>query len=520
MAWTKRSANDVIPRGRTAPDYVACGSDFTIVLHHHGKFNKSRTLYDGGAVDYFDFCNVDEMSMIEIKEMLKMCDIAVETVTCYFSKSGINCRDLKELVTHIDACGLDGNEGNAKGTYHGGLAMKVLLWKAAKCTRVIDFEETMKEMKDLDEAAYKWLEKKPVEQWSKSHFQTNVKTDICVNNISESFNKMLLDPRGKPIIEMLEDIRMLLMKRICVNRSKADHWWGNLCPLIREKLEFLKQKSNIMTCHYNGLDGFEVELNGGGMDKWIVSVKEKTCSCRKWQLSGYPCVHAISCLSFLGLAVEDYVNECYKRSTYVNVYRHVMQPIKGQNEWPKSNQPILLPPIPEKMPGRPKKNSRKKSSIEMQEIKAKLALEKAAETGRLGRHGITMHCSYCKIAGHNKRNCAKRIAEHGEGSGSSVGAKMNATKKRQLFKEPKETAGPSEQNPKVTKKKTIVMNTTSAITQAVSALKGTKRSRTGQHLDATTSSKFSALTSEGGGVTGTQESVNIWGKEDVGSAQK
>ncbi|KAL6573066.1 hypothetical protein OROHE_002542 [Orobanche hederae] len=72
----------------------------------------------------------------------------------------------------------------------------------------------------------------------------------------------------------------------------------------------------------------------------------------------------------------------------------------------------------------------------------------------------------------------------------------------------------------VTKKKTM-MNTTSAITQAVSALKGTKRSRTGQHLDATTrSSKFSALTSEGGGVTGTQESVNIWGKEDVESAQK
>ncbi|KAL6576202.1 hypothetical protein OROHE_000673 [Orobanche hederae] len=131
MAWTKISANDVIPRGRTTPDYVACGSDFTIVLHHHGKFNKSRTLYDGGAVDYFDFCNVDEMSMIEIKEMLKMCDIAVETVTCYFSKSGINCRDLKELVTDIDACGLgfsidksdsvgvfvhhkDGNEGQCK----------------------------------------------------------------------------------------------------------------------------------------------------------------------------------------------------------------------------------------------------------------------------------------------------------------------------------------------------------------------------------------------------------------------
>ncbi|KAL6547528.1 hypothetical protein OROHE_009233 [Orobanche hederae] len=179
------------------------------------------------------------------------------------------------------------------------------------------------------------------------------------------------------------------------------------------------------SCHYNGLDAFEVELNGSGMDKWIISVEEKTCSCGKWQLSGYPCSHAICCLNFQGLAVENYVDDCYKRSTYMKVYKHVMQPIKGQNEWPKSDLPILLPPIQEKMSGRPKKNSRKKSSIELQEIRAKIALQKAAETGRLGRHGMIMHCSYCSNPCHNKRNCAKIIAKQGEGSGSAGEAKVN-----------------------------------------------------------------------------------------------
>ncbi|KAL6547529.1 hypothetical protein OROHE_009234 [Orobanche hederae] len=104
MGWVKRSANTVIPTERTAHIYPPCSFNFTIVLHHHGKFNNTMTAYEEGAVDYFDFCNVDEMSMIEIKEIMKMCGIDVKSEKCYLSKNGINCcRQLEEVVTGIDA---------------------------------------------------------------------------------------------------------------------------------------------------------------------------------------------------------------------------------------------------------------------------------------------------------------------------------------------------------------------------------------------------------------------------------
>ena len=89
-----------------------------------------------------------------------------------------------------------------------------------------------------------------------------------------------------------------------------------------------------------------------------------------------------------------------------------MVPIRDQSEWPISTLPVLLPPIPEKIPGRPRNNTRKKSSIEIQEMKARLALQRAAETGKLGRHGMIMRCSYCKLAGHNKASCIKKAKEN------------------------------------------------------------------------------------------------------------
>lgn len=79
---------------------------------------------------------------------------------------------------------------NIMKVHHGVLALKQLLWKAAKATRLVAFQEIMSEIESKDNGAFTWLDNKPVENWSKFHFRTNVKSDLCVNNISESFNEM------------------------------------------------------------------------------------------------------------------------------------------------------------------------------------------------------------------------------------------------------------------------------------------------------------------------------------------
>lgn len=52
--------------------FFAEGSDlFTIKYHHAGEFRVNPTRYIGGTVDYFDLCDVDTMSLIELGSMAK-----------------------------------------------------------------------------------------------------------------------------------------------------------------------------------------------------------------------------------------------------------------------------------------------------------------------------------------------------------------------------------------------------------------------------------------------------------------
>ena len=56
--------------------------------------------------------------------------------------------------------------------------------------------------------------------WSKSQSSFQLKCDILLNNMFETFNSVILDSREKPIMNMLEEIRTYLMTRWVNNRKK------------------------------------------------------------------------------------------------------------------------------------------------------------------------------------------------------------------------------------------------------------------------------------------------------------
>ena len=63
-----------------------------------------------------------------------------------------------------------------------------------------------------------------------------------VNNLSESFNSMIVKARDKSILSMLEWIRARLMSRLYIKKTGIEKYGGNLCPSIQKKLEQLKLK--------------------------------------------------------------------------------------------------------------------------------------------------------------------------------------------------------------------------------------------------------------------------------------
>ena len=70
-----------------------------------------------------------------------------------------------------------------------GDALKNQLWKIARSTTGIKYEQYMLEMKVLNEGAYTWLKELEPNTWVRA-FQSDIpKCDILLNNLCEVFNK-------------------------------------------------------------------------------------------------------------------------------------------------------------------------------------------------------------------------------------------------------------------------------------------------------------------------------------------
>ena len=76
----------------------------------------------------------------------------------------------------------------------------------------------MQYIRDLDEKAYEYLANIAPTR-TRSHFTPRALTDCLVNNLSESFNAMILKSKDKPILAMLEWIRVRLMTRLYTKKK-------------------------------------------------------------------------------------------------------------------------------------------------------------------------------------------------------------------------------------------------------------------------------------------------------------
>jgi hypothetical protein len=166
---------------------------------------------------------------------------------------------------------------------------------------------------------------------------------------------------------------------------------------------------------WNGKDGFEVKLMTGRKRQYTVSLEKRTCSCGYFQLSGLPCSHAITAIYKCSKSVEDFIDPCYSVEVLNKIYEHCLQPVEGEEMWPVSDKPRPQAPGYVKMPGRPKKNDRKREETE----KPKCA-------NKMSKHGTTISCSMCGNPGHNKSSCTKN-PERGKKKNAHL---VKTTKKR------------------------------------------------------------------------------------------
>ena len=154
----------------------------------------------------------------------------------------------------------------------------------------------------------------------------------------------------------LECIKLYLMGRFQANRKMILKVKSVLCPKIRKRLYKEKMDSSRWLACWVGQIKFEVK---NMLESFTMDLAESKCSCRKWDITGIPCAHAISCIFFNKKEAKKYVHDCYKVTTYQACYEPLINPINVHNMRRRNGLPPVQPPIKRKPSSRLKKKRAK-----------------------------------------------------------------------------------------------------------------------------------------------------------------
>ncbi|XP_015064661.1 uncharacterized protein LOC107009853 [Solanum pennellii] len=177
----------------------------------------------------------------------------------------------------------------------GKCELKKLLWWAAWSSFTEEFEDQLQEIKEVNgEAGQDLIHKYPPKAYCRAYLDTVCKNQAVDNNFTESFNAWILEARYKPIIGMLEDIRVKIMERLAAKEVVVRKWKDDGFSPKSELLfnEYLKI-SKVCKVSDNGDNGYEVTASA---NRHIVNLREKKCTCRTWDLTEIPCPHAIKAM--------------------------------------------------------------------------------------------------------------------------------------------------------------------------------------------------------------------------------
>ncbi|GJZ22389.1 pentatricopeptide repeat-containing protein [Tanacetum coccineum] len=120
-------------------------------------------------------------------------------------------KDVMPLAEHRQ-CARHIYEGFRK--QYSGVEFRELFWAASKASYPQLFNKIMQKIKKANPGAHDYLIKKDPKTWSRAFFRIGSNCEAVENGFSECFNSVLLLVRNKPLITMLESMRVIVMERV------------------------------------------------------------------------------------------------------------------------------------------------------------------------------------------------------------------------------------------------------------------------------------------------------------------
>ncbi|KAH0709001.1 hypothetical protein KY284_010428 [Solanum tuberosum] len=183
-----------------------------------------------------------------------------------------------------------------------------------------------------------------------------------------------------------------VMNMLRKHEAEVKSWKNEFSPHAMHLFNDYRVIAQRCKVEFNGGCGYEVTE---GVDRHTINIELKICSCRVWDLSGIPCPHAIKAFIHKKIDHIAEIHWWYSKEAYLMVYKHKIEPVRGEIFWKMEPHHAMEPPTLAKMVGRPKM----KRTREKDEAKNRQGVWSAS------RKGMLMTCGYCGEPNHNRRKC-------------------------------------------------------------------------------------------------------------------
>jgi hypothetical protein len=143
---------------------------------------------------------------------------------------------------------------------------------------------------DIDFAS--WLQTYHSILWYRSGFNTAIKCDHINNNFAESFNNKVKELKDLPVHDMVDQIRVMIMRLWELRKRIGDVLQGDKLPPVVQQVVNRSRNLTHLSVEKSSLWGAKVK-DIKTRRRHVVNTEEHECTCLKWQHTGKPCEHAI-----------------------------------------------------------------------------------------------------------------------------------------------------------------------------------------------------------------------------------
>jgi hypothetical protein len=131
----------------------------------------------------------------------------------------------------------------------------------------------------------------------RSRFSEEIKVDHITNNVAEVWNNWVKEIKDLPIAKLADTLRSRFMELFAKRMRIGEKFDGHvMLPIAIHHLQTMSRQLghlNVKEGGRNEAKVLEVTKNRKVIRE-VVNLKNHTCTCREWQVSGKPCPHALA----------------------------------------------------------------------------------------------------------------------------------------------------------------------------------------------------------------------------------